>query len=256
MIKRCFFLLLYCVHLQSFAGTRCDNTTFDPAAYIKAGDQAAVIEKILIKQKPQVALIARVGSDLSKYQLHYTHIAFLVKNTSEKHWSVIHLLNHCETSTSSIYRQGLMNFFLDNVYNYEAKVVIPSEILQNKLLSILVSKRKLNLHNKRYSMIAYPYSNLYQNSNQWVLEIIASALSGYNNRTDLQSWLRENNYQPGYISIPKTKRMIIKLFKNNITFEDHPKQERDTKIYSFVSAESVFDFLHQKNEIIFDKEFG
>ncbi len=73
-------------------------------------------------------------------------------------------------------------------------------------------------------MIAYPYSNLYQNSNQWVIEVTASALSGYHHRTDLQEWLRDNNYQPGYISIPKTKRMIVKLFKDNITFEDIQKK--------------------------------
>lgn len=254
--KKFIFIFFCCVHLQSYAGARCVNTEFDPEAFVKAGKQAVIIEKTLIKKNPQVAFIARVGTDLSKYHLHYSHVAFLIRDSSGKHWNVLHLLNHCGTSTSSIYNQGLMNFFIDNVYNYETRLIIPSQVLQKKLIALLHSKNKLILHESKYSLIAYPFSNLYQNSNQWVLEVTASALSGFNNRIKLQSWLRDENYHPNHFSIPKTMRLGAEIFKENIHFEDHPKQERYTNTYSFVGVESVFNFLYQRHEIIFDKEFA
>lgn len=253
--KKIIIIFFSCVSLHSYAAN-CEEVKLDPAAFVKAGDQAINIEKILIQKNPRVALIARVGSDLSKYHLHYSHMAFLIKDSSNKHWNVMHLLNRCGTSTSSIYHQGLMNFFLDHVYNYEARVIIPSPALQKKLLALLNSKNKLVLHNNKYSLIAYPFSTLYQNSNQWVLEIIASALSGFNERIKLQTWLRDNHYHTNYLSIPNVKRMVVEIFKENIHFEDHPKQERYTNTYSFVGVESIINFLYQQDEILFDKEFS
>jgi hypothetical protein len=256
MYKKIIIIFFCCIHLQSYAGARCKDTEFNLDSFTKAGNQAIIIEKTLIKENPQVALIARVGSNLSKYHLHYSHVAFLVRDTSGRHWNVMHLLNHCGRATSSIYHQGLMNFFLDSVYNYEAQLIIPSQVLQKKILVLLDSQQKIILHNRNYSSIAYPYSDQYQNSNQWVLEVVASALSGYNNRRKVQSWLQSVNFHPNHVSIPNTMRLGAEIFKINTHFDDHPKHERNTNTYSFVGVESIFNFLRLRHEIIFDKEFS
>ena len=66
----------------------------------------------------QVVLLARAGQDLSKYGLRYSHLglAYRQGDGNGGHvWRVLHKLNQCGTAESAIYRQGLGEFFLDDL---------------------------------------------------------------------------------------------------------------------------------------------
>lgn len=70
-----------------------------------------------------VALIARVGTDLSKQGTVYSHAGFAVRDHAEGRWTVVHLLNECGSDRSGLYAQGLVNFFADDLVNEDLRIV-------------------------------------------------------------------------------------------------------------------------------------
>ncbi len=58
------------------------------------------------------------------------------------------------------------------------------------------------LHETRYNVVAYPFATDYQNSNQWVLEVLAAAMAQAEGapaivkREQAQQWLRQRSTSP------------------------------------------------------------
>src|SRR5688572_8085324 len=70
------------------------------------------------KSGTQVVVLARAGQDLSKYGLRYSHLGFAYRAQGpqgQPTWRVLHKLNHCGTAEAALYRQGLGEFFLDDL---------------------------------------------------------------------------------------------------------------------------------------------
>src|SRR6478736_7134206 len=84
-----------------------------------------------------LVLLARVGQDLRKYGVHYSHLGFAYREADGRGgtvWRVLHKLNDCGSDYASIYRQGLGQFFLSDPFRYEAAFVAPAGPLQAALL--------------------------------------------------------------------------------------------------------------------------
>ena len=110
----------------------------------------------------QVVVLARAGQDLGKYGLRYSHLGFAYK-TPEGAWRVLHKLNQCGTSHTAMYRQGLGEFFLDDLWRYEAAWVVPMPEVQAKLLALLRDDRRaLALHHRPYNLVSYAWGLRYQ----------------------------------------------------------------------------------------------
>ena len=236
------------------AGTSCTKREVSTILYTHAGQKALEVNQRLNQLNPKVALIARVGSDLRRYGLHYSHVAFVVKNYPGKpgKWTVVHLLNECGTEYSSIYSQGLMNFFLDDLFTLEYQITLLDSATQEQLYQALQPKKLHRLHNKRYNMIAYPFSDKYQNSNQWVLEVIASVLNTKSpvTRGNEQRYLHKTGYKPSVIKIDALSKMGATLFNTHVQFDDHPQQEKRLGHYSTVSVDSVVAYLKLQGALI------
>src|SRR5262245_10220096 len=130
-IAGCMTVLL--ITSAAFAGQSCEPREVTPAE-IRSG--SALEHKIKLQmgsQNAHATVLARVGRDLSEYGLRYCHVGLAVYDDANRRWIVLHLLNHCGTAESALYAQGLGNFFLDDLFRFEALVVVPSEQLQVKL---------------------------------------------------------------------------------------------------------------------------
>jgi hypothetical protein len=95
-------------------------------------------------------------------------------------------------------------------------------------------------------MLAYPFSTEYQNSNQWVLEGLASAMSRdleIKNRQQAQQWLKLMNYQPTELKINTLKRLGGRMFRANIAFDDHPTDRRMSGKIDTITVDSIVSFL-------------
>ena len=144
--------------------------------------------------------------------LKYSHVGIAVKNLVIKdksgavlaggnsgEWAMVHLLYSCDDKHQSyIYKGTLGNFFYDHMYDYGAQIMVPEQNLQNNIDQI-ITKDILgnNWAEKQYNALALTNDLNQQNSNQWVLEVIAAAMypaGEIKDRKQSQEILRKTNY--------------------------------------------------------------
>ena len=124
------------------AGTACILKPLQPDALANAARLGVKVFEALEQSAAQVAIVGRVGTDLSKYGLRFSHLGFAVRDHRQGRWTLVHLLNRCGTAESSLYDEGLINFFLDNPFAYEAVIATPKPELQEALFKVLRSATK------------------------------------------------------------------------------------------------------------------
>lgn len=243
-------LCLITLHTGAQAGSACIEKLPTPESVRNALDLALSARNALDESGAQVALIARVGQDLSKYHLRFSHIGIVWRDHPEGRWLLVHELNECGTARSALFNEGLGNFFLDNMHAYETQIVIPGDALQQRIVQLLRGSTARSLHEPQYNMLAFPYSTKYQNSNQWTLEMLAAAnASGVqiNNREQAQAWLKLAGYQPTTLEIPTFTRLGGRIFRANIAFDDHPFERRMAGHIDTVTVESVVNFIETRD---------
>ena len=192
----------------------------------------------------RVVVLGRAGQDLSAYRLRYSHLGWAYK-TPEGPWRVLHKLNECGANTGALYRQGLGEFFLDDLWRFEAVWSVPVPALQAPLLALLTDPvRSTRLNTRPYSLVSYAWGTRYQQSNQWALETLASAAEpGVASREQAQAWLKFKGYQPSVLHIGALSRMGARVGSANVAFDDHPNEKRFANRIETVTVDSVLDWL-------------
>jgi hypothetical protein len=229
------------------AGRPCEPQPVQLDNLTKAMSLAQRVRDALDVSGAQVALVARVGQDLSRYKLRYSHLGFAWRDHPKGRWIVTHELNTCGTAESGLFDEGLGNFFLDDMFAYESKILIPSPDMQAKLAAMLGSDVPLQMHHARYNMLAYVYSTQYQNSNQWVLEAYAAAIAErkLNNRDQAQQWLRQKGFEPITVHLLSVTRLGARMFKANVAFDDHPFARRMAGQIDTATVDSITRFVRR-----------
>lgn len=241
-----FALALMCAAQSALAGTPCEELVASPELASKSMRMADITRTALDGIDDEVVLIARMGQDLSKYRLTYSHAAFAVRAHPAGAWSVVHKLNSCGTAISALYDEGLINFFSDAPVRYQAGIWRLAPAAQARLKKALLGKKARDYHEPQYSVAAYPFSTRYQNSNGWVLEMLAYAVApddDANTRTSAQAWLKANGYRPTELELGTMTRLGARISKANIAFDDHPSDLRWKGRIQTVSVESIVTWL-------------
>ena len=231
------------------AGRSCEHR---PPTAVSIGRAMQLAERTaarLTQSGASVVVIARAGQNLSEYGLRYSHLGFAYRD-GEGHaavWRVVHKLNQCATARASIYRQGLAEFFLDDLWQYEAAVVVLAPQAQAHLRPLLVDNVAVaRLDTPAYSMVAYPWSDRYQQSNQWALETLALAEDpAAATRERAQAWLRLHGYEPTTLHLSAFKRLGARMVSANVAFDDHPNEKRFSDRIETVTVDSVFRWLER-----------
>ncbi len=230
---------------QAQAGRSCENRPPTVGAVERSMALAEHTAQQLDRSGAQVVLLARAGQDLSEYRLRYSHLGFAYRDGER--WRVVHKLNQCGTANGSVYRQGLGEFFLDDLFEYEAAIVVPNPEVQAKLLPALKDNARLaQLNTPAYSVVAYPWAQRYQQSNQWAIETLAMTQEpGARTRERAQAWLQLKDYQPTALRIGAMKRLGGRLTGANIAFDDHPNEKRFADRIETVTVDSVFAWMNR-----------
>jgi hypothetical protein len=238
-------LLLTCAAL-AHAGQNCEDRPLSVSEVARSLDLAQRSIQALDASGAQVAIIARMGQDLSRYNERYSHAALAWRDHPAGRWVVVHLLNDCGTAHSALYNDGLGSFFLTDLYRYSAEIIIPPPAVQQRLAQVLASRAPLRLHNDKYNMLAYAFSTRYQNSNQWLMEMYAAAAAPQGEvetREEAQRWLRAAGFAPGTVHIDAATRLGARMFRANVAFDDHPFGQRMAGQIDTVTVSSVERFL-------------
>lgn len=237
------------------AGQSCIAHDVAVAELRSAIDVADKIETALERSGSNFALIARVGNDISKYGLRYTHVGFARKRARDREWVVVHQLNPCASAQSGLFVQGLGTFMLDDLFTHEILLVTLKNPLDESLDAIFSADAPRRLYDPQYSMISYPGTPVrYQNSNEWLLELIALAQAKLENielhtRDDAHRYYRSRGFKGSVIHISPLRRSLARLAASNIRFDDHPPSSHRTGLYETVSVKSVLHYLHQTGNV-------
>lgn len=232
--------------MQAQAGRSCEQVKPTPAVIIKGMELAERTSQALDASGARVVILARAGQDLGKYGLRYSHLGLAYK-TEAGPWRVVHKLNQCGTAVADVYRQGLGEFFLDDLWRYEAAWVVPTPAVQAQLMATLdgPSARLVRLHAAPYSIVSYAWGQKYQQSNQWAVETLAAAMEPATiaSRAQAQAWLQFKGYEPTTLRLGPLTRLGGRVGSANVAFDDHPNDKRFSDRIETVTVDSVFAWL-------------
>lgn len=229
----------------ALAGRACEGQPLKLSAVTNGLALAERTVKQLDASGAKVAVLARSGQNLREYGLRYSHLGLAYKDGDV--WRVLHKLNQCGTDKASVYREGLGDFFLDTPFEYVAGIVPLSADAQQKLLPLLKNPAPVaGLHTRSYSMVAYPWAQSYQQSNQWAIETMAVAMGAEQiSRESAQDWLKDHDYQPTELHLSTLTRLGARMTAANVSFDDHPNYLRFTGRIRTVTVDSVFAWLQR-----------
>ena len=227
------------------AGQSCEQKKLSPQTVERGFALAQRTAAALDASGQQVVILAHAGQNLTKYGLHYSHLGFAYRQQTGDGghvWRIVHKLNTCGTGDAALYRQGLGEFFLDDLWRLEAAYVIPTTEIQARLLPLLQDDRQVRFLNQRaYSMVSYVWGTRYQQSNQWAIEMLArSQAPAIRTRREAQTWLQQHDYQPSVLTIGAMTRLGGRLTAANVAFDDHPPEKRYSDRIETVGVDSVF----------------
>jgi hypothetical protein len=234
----------------AYAGRSCEARKPTMQTMERGLTLAARTYQALDASGAQVVVLARAGQNLGKYGVRYSHLGFAYKaiqpdGTSV--WRVVHKLNECGTSRAALYRQGLGEFFLDDLWRFQAAWVVPRPDVQDKLLAVLLNdRRSVSLNHRPYSIVSYAWGRTYQQSNQWAIETLAMAMEpGITARDGAQAWLMFKGYEPTALRIGPLTRLGARVSSANVAFDDHPNEKRFSDRIETVTVDSVFAWLQR-----------
>jgi hypothetical protein len=240
------------------AGTACDATPITPTKIAAAAATAHIVVTALDERNAPVALVSRVGRDLSKHGLVYSHAGFALRDHPDGRWTVVHLLNDCSSDGSGLYAQGLANFFADDLVNQDARITWLQPDMADRLSKRLLALPRDALYTPRYNLIARPGSREYQNSTGWILEHLAAALppqSRVIDRTEAYRIANADGFRPDAIRIPYSKRIAGGLVSAHVAFTDHPVGTRLKGEYPVVTVRSILRWLGEGGHVDQEREW-
>jgi hypothetical protein len=225
-------VFVWCASAGAWAGipTFCDR-----ASKVAAADQdrvlrfAGAVKQELERSGARLALVARAGLDLSRFGLLYSHAGIALKDNPGGPWAVRQLYYACEESRPRLFDQGMAGFALGAdvpSHGHIALLFLPDEDGALLERAALDKRLALALLAGQYSANAYAFGTRYQNCNQWVAELIASAwgrLDGQDApREQAQAWLRAQGYAAGPVKLPSHWMMFAGQFVPLVHVDDHP----------------------------------
>ena len=240
-LRACCALLFAFTAGAAHAGGSLSSSRFcDRAQELTAAEQdkllrfAAVVRDELAATEGSVALISRSGLDLSRFGIRYSHAALAWRHDDDAGWSARQLYYACDEGRPRIFDQGTAGFAMgtDNPQlGYISIVRLPAETVPPLRRTLLDLPRVQHLLAGSYSANAYAYGLAYQNCNQWVVELLATAWGELPDGPDLrqraQAWLRTAPYTPEPVTIPSRWLMFGAAFVPLVHLGDHPREAVD-----------------------------
>lgn len=192
---------------------------------------AAVVREELATSEADAVLISRSGLDLSRFQIRYSHSAVATRGENGI-WNARQLYYACDERRPRLYDQGIAGFAMgieDASLGYISIVTLPADAAQALKETTMDSPRALRLLAAQYSATAYAFGLNYQNCNQWIVELFATAWGDLPDGTDLrkraQQWLSEQGYAPQPVEIGSHWLLAASPFVPLVHLGDHPERD-------------------------------
>jgi hypothetical protein len=155
----------------------------------------------------------------------------------------------CDENRPRIFDQGMSAFVLgtdEPAIGYVSLVFVPADATADLEREALDRRRVLQLLGTIYSANAYPFSLNYQNCNQWVAELLATAWGhppdGDDLRAPAQRWLRGQGYEPSVFEVGWPLMWLGALIPW-VRSDDHPPEDTSAWRYRVSMPASIEAFV-------------
>jgi hypothetical protein len=215
----------------------------------------AVIKNELDASGHSLALIARSGLDLGRFGARYSHAGLSLKAGLSTPWSVRQLYYACDERRPRVFDQGISGFLLglnDPSIGYISLVFVPPAQAQALERAVLDKRQALQLLGTTYSANAYAFGLNYQNCNQWVAEMLATAWGGLEDlreergqdpRAQAQAWLKDQGYRPSVFDLGWRPFVWLATFVPWVHSDDHPTDDLSQALFRVSMPASIESFV-------------
>jgi hypothetical protein len=215
---------------------------------------AGLIKTELENSGQRLALMARSGQDLHRLGHRYSHAGLSLQDSPNTPWSVRQLYYACEEQRPRIFDQGITGFVMGTnnpQLGYVSLLLLPDEAAQPLERAALDPRQALHVLASQYSANAYAYSDLFQNCNQWVVELMALAWgwptpSVEPSRAELQAWLLSQQYQPSLMDVGWAPVVWAASLLPYVHNSDHPAADLAARHYRVTMPASLESFARQR----------
>ncbi len=210
---------------------------------------SAVVKEELERSGASAAVVSRAGLDLARFGLRYSHAGIALKSSPNSPWSVRQLYYACDEARPRIFDQGMAGFVLgaeEPAQGHLSLVLLPEAQGAALESAALDAHTPLALLAGEYSANAYAYSTRYQNCNQWLVELMASAWGAEApQREAAQRWLRERGYQAEPVNVGRAL-VIAAHFVPLVHVSDHPDEDLRALTMRVSMPSSIEQFLRRE----------
>ena len=246
----------------ALAGSSNDSGSLrycDRPAQLSAAQQdkllrlSGLIKAELDRSGARVALIARSGLNLGLFDMRYSHAGLSLQASPDTRWAVRQLYFACEERQPRLFDQGISAFLLgtdDPALGYISVVILPAQASAALEAVALDNAQALRLLGVTYSANAYAFSALYQNCNQWLIELLATAWGGATAAADprgaAQAWLKASGYEAAVFQLPWRPLLWLTSFSPWLRRDDHPEADLDRSVFRVSMPASIEAFVRSQ----------
>lgn len=222
------------------AGAGSGAAPADRFSLAEAADFSKQIEQDLAARGARLAIVFRSGRgrDGLPDGIRYTHGAFWVYHPIQTEagdtlfgYGVYNLYHGEENQLiSNLVQDWPLDFARGDVIG-EVGIIIPSPEMQRRILGVMASPAYHRLHNPNYSLVSNPHDSRFQNCNEFMLRVVASAAWQSNDPDILQSAINAH-FEPTRVRTGLLTRMFGPSVDDRLRIDDHNGPIRTTTFSS------------------------
>ncbi len=250
-MKKILLILLVCISPSLVAGSQ--NGTNAKFSADKIASFAKQVEQYAAGQGARAFIIGRVGKNPDELPrgINYTHTAIAVysqialKDGSTSKGYVIHNLYQRSNNPerSDLVSDYPLNFFW-GAQQLKAGIAIPTPAVQQRLIEAISNGVNKKVHNPKYSVIANPMNNQYQNCTEHTLLVLNAAIY---QTSDLARLYANNKayFSPQPVHTSKMKLLLGSAFVSGVTTKDHDSAVKTATFTSISQYLARYNLLHK-----------
>lgn len=211
------------------------------------------IEKYAASQGARAFIIARTGrpkEDLPKGIL-YTHTAIAIYSEIKLDTGETvngYAIHNLYQNTDNPNRSGLIQDypvdFFWGAYTLNAGIVIPSPHIQQQLIELVFNGHDTQLHNPKYSVLASPFNNRYQNCTEHTLNLLNAAIYNTTHMAQLKA-NTQAHFSAQEIYKSRLSLVLGAAFTDGLTTRDHKGRVRTATFSSIARYLQKYDLADQ-----------
>ena len=256
MALRCALMLGLALAAGTCQGAALDfcNGPAEPgaAAQDRLIQVAAIAKAELDRSGERLAIVSRSGLALQRLDQRYSHAGISLKTSDNTPWSVRQLYYACDAQRPRLFDQGMSGFVMganDPDEGYLSIVLLPAKAADAIERAARDDAQSLALLGDTYSANAYAFSTRYQNCNQWLAELLASAWApaAGESRASAQQWLLDAGYAPTVLRVGWQPLMWLAGQIRWLHTDDHPADDLAAARFRVSMPASIEGFVRQQH---------